>query len=161
MRRIVLAVAGILALAAGAFLLAGCESPAAQREWARADRIRAEAEAYEQRQQADTQAAAERANIRQMERDAAHQRSMELIPYVLIIVGGLLLAGLGGLLFWDWRRQPAPAAADPRLLALLEQLQLHQAERDREIWRAMAILQRRSLPAGSVAIYDSEGRRVR
>jgi hypothetical protein len=163
MSRTLVAVIGILSLAGGAILLAGCDSPAAQRARAEAALTLAQAEAYQQRQQADTQAASERASLRQMERDAAHQRTLEMLPFVLLIGGGIFLAGLGGLIFWDSRSQPAPAA-DPRLLAYLEELQIQQAERDRLLWRALAGLHRQqSLPAGSseVAIYDSKGRRDR
>lgn len=160
--RKLLAVIGILGLVGGVLLLTGCDSPAAQRERAQAERIRAEAQAYQQKKQADTEAASERANIRQMERDASHQRTMELLPFVLLIVGGLLLAGLGGLIFWDLRRQAA-LTVDPRLLACLEHLQLQQTEGDRQLWRALASIQRRSLPAGSqeVIIYEQGKERRR
>ena len=128
----------------GLVVLAGCDSPAAQRERARAERVRAEAIAYQQQVQADTQAAAERANVRQMERDAAHQRALETLPYVVLIGGGVGVALVLVLMFWDLRRA-RPAAADPGLLFYLERLHLDQAERDRQLWRAIAHLDRRAL----------------
>ena len=151
----------VLVLVIGMVILSGCasaDSEAARRANAEAARVRAEAEAYQVRQQADAKAAAERANIRQMERDAAHQRTMETLPFVLAIVGGLVLAGLAGLMVWDLRRQAT--VTDPRLLVLLERLQLDQTERDRRIWQAIAHLNRRTLPDGDstweVVIYPDK-----
>lgn len=160
----------LLVFVGGAGLLAGCnspvaqESPEAQRQRAEAERIRAETEqvkaealAYQQQTQADTQAAGERASIRQIERDAAYQRTLGLLPYVLTILGGLLLAGLGGLIFWDLRRQ---SSQNEPGIAHLEYLLLQQAKDSRDLWRAIAKTQRLSLPASSqgreVVIYNLE-----
>jgi hypothetical protein len=151
-----LALAGVVVLA----VVAACESPAAQRERAAAERVQAEAIAYQLRQQADTEAAAERATVRQMERDAAHQRALDLLPYVLIIAGGLALAGLGLVLWWDLRSMRPLAPGDRALLLHLQRLELSQAERDRQLWRAIAALDRRTLPAArsgrEVVIVDNK-----
>ncbi len=180
MKRLV-AVAGLM-LAAVVLVLAGCddgyrEDPAAQRLNAQAnvtranaeaearrvealgradaEREKAEAEAYEQRSAAAVAAAGERANIRQLERDAAHQRTLDLLPFVLAIGGGLLLAGFRAFLVWDLRRRPVqPVGSDPAVLMYLDRLRLDQAQQ----WRALAQLDRRTLPAmdneKGVVIYD-------
>ncbi len=180
MKRLV-AVAGLV-LAAVVLVLAGCddgyrEDPAAQRLNAQAnvtranaeadarraeapgraaaEREKAEAAAYEQRQSAAAAAAGERANVRQMERDAAHQRTLDLLPFVVAIGGGLALAGFGAFLVWDLRRRPVqPMGADPAMLVYLDRLRLDQAQQ----WRALAQLERRTLPAmdneKGVVIYD-------
>ena len=84
-----------------------------------------------------------------------------MLPYVLAILGAVLLAGLGAVLFWDLRRQPRPTT-DPALLVYLERLRLEGRERDRELWHALAELTRRSLPAsasrGEVVLYDERRR---
>jgi len=138
-------VVSILALAILA--ASSCDSPAAQRERARAETVRVEAVAYQMRAEADAKADAERAATRQMERDAAHQRALETLPYLMLICGGVGVGGLVVLAFWDLRR-----VADPRLLFYLDRLQLDQAERDRQLWRAIAALDRRALTGG-----DNEG----
>jgi hypothetical protein len=141
-------------------LLGACESPAAQRERAAAERIRAEAAAESERIRAQTEAVAERAAIRQAERDAAHQRTLDVLPYVLAIGGGVLLAGAGLLVFWDLRRQAALVArpgSDVLLLAReLQRLELIQARRDRELWRALGRVAARGElpPGGRVVIYE-------
>lgn len=153
----------IIALAAVAVTLSGCESPAAQREQAKADRILAEAQAYEQRQQADMESAAERAAIREAGREASHQRTLEVLPFVLIIVGATLGMVFMGLLFWDMRVR---AQATPMDMALqlqiqqlqqskqMQQLQLQQSEMERSFWHLIAEKQRQGLRAGN------EGREV-
>lgn len=144
---VVLVLAGLVSLG---LALGGCESAdnaAARRANAEAAAERAAAEAYQVRQQADTQAAAERSAIRQAEANAAHQRTIDLLPFVLAILGALVLAGLGLLAWWDLRAQRAqPAvsapATDSALLFYLERLRLEQAEQ----WRALAQLARRTFP---------------
>lgn len=133
----------VLVLGLGVVALTGCDSPAAQRERARAERIQAEALAYQRQVQADTQAAAERANVRQMERDAAHQRALETLPYVALIGGGVVLILIVALMFWDLRRQSGSTNHD--LLIYLEQRRIDQVERDRQFWQAIAHLDRRLL----------------
>jgi hypothetical protein len=138
MRKIGIAAVLVLVLAAVLVLaLSGCESPAAQREQARADRIRAEAESYERQRAADSAAAAERSAVRLAERDAAHLRIMELLPIVIVLVGAVGLAGLAGLIVYDGRAQ---RQTDPALLFYLEQQRREQAA----LWRAVAQLDRRA-----------------
>lgn len=115
MRIITIAITAALVVCA-VLALGGCESAdnaAARRAAAEADQTRAAAEAYQQRQQADTAAAAERAAIRQAERDAAHERTLELLPYVITILGSLFLAALVAVLFWDLRSRPARPQSAP------------------------------------------------
>jgi hypothetical protein len=76
---------------------------------------------------------------------------LELLPFSALIVGGLVLAGFAGLIFWDLRHQST--GTDPRFFLYLERIQLEQAERDRQLWQALAQLDRRTLPVG-------DGRRV-
>ena len=106
--REVLGVVGLVVLVCvGALLVSACipaDNAATRRANAEAAEVRAGAEAYQVRQQADTQAAAERANTRQMERDAANQRSLTTLPFVLAIGGGVLvlvLGLIGGYLAWQ------------------------------------------------------------
>ena len=136
---VLVAVAGLVLV----LVLAGCASEdnaAARRAAEEAARVRAEAEAYQVRAAADTAAAAERANVRQMERDAAHQRTVEMLPFVLAIGGGVLLLVLAGLVAWDLRSRQAPASTvDPVLLAYLDRLQVEQAQQ----WRVLAHVARR------------------
>ena len=150
----------LLVLALSVFVLVGCESPAAQRELAQAERIRAEAQAYERERAADAAAEANRASVRQMERDAAHQRSLETLPFVVAVGGGVLvlvLAVMGGLFALSRQQQPA----DNNHLALRGQewgdLARILAERDRQIWHALAELARQQQQIGA-GQYE-EGRR--
>ena len=160
--RQILTVVLVLAALAGLILvLVGCESAdnaVARRAEAEAAARRAEAEAYQQRQAADTAAAAERSAIRQAERNAAHQRALETLPYLVAIGGGILVLVLTGLVVWDLRSRP-PAQPDPALLFYLDRLRLDGAKRDRELWHALAELSRRGLPSGDngrgVVIYDN------
>jgi hypothetical protein len=146
------AVLGLIAailLVVGPGLLVGCESPAAQRERAEAQRISAEAQAYQQRLQADTAAAAERAALREAAREAGHQRTLELLPYLVIVVGALLLAGLGVMIYWDPRSRIRPDASQETLLLHLERLQIRQAEQERVLWHAICEMQRRMIESES------------
>jgi hypothetical protein len=151
MRRtaMVLAVAALLT-----GVLVACESPAAQRELAQAERIRAEAQAYERQRAADAAAYAERAAVRQMERDAAHERTLDTLPFVLAIGGGVLLAlaiVVGGILLWREQSlraaqpQPAPtsALATTPQPATLDDLWAYLQQREAALWHALAILARR------------------
>jgi len=150
----------LLVLALSVFVLVGCESPAAQRELAAAERIRAEAQAYERERAADAAAEANRASVRQMERDAAHQRTMETLPFVVAVGGGVLvlvLAVMGGL--FALSRQQQPGNSNPLALCGQEWGDLARvlAERDRQIWHALAELARQQQQIGA-GQYE-EGRR--
>jgi hypothetical protein len=82
-------------LGVGVLALGGCEGLAAQKERAIAERVLAEAQAYEQRQQANTEAYAEQTAIREAAKEASHQRAMEALPYVAVIAVSLTVACLG------------------------------------------------------------------
>jgi hypothetical protein len=129
-------------------LLTSCESPAAQRERAEAIRIQAEASAYQSRTLADSNAAAERAAIREAAREAGHQRALEMLPFVVTVGGGALCLVILLLAAWDLRsRRQAPA--DPALLAHLRALEMQQADQ----WRVLADLARQEERRGMI-IYD-------
>jgi hypothetical protein len=149
--------AAVLAVGLAVMALSACESPTAQREAARAERIRAEGESYERQRAADTAAASERAAVRQMERDAAHQRALEMLPVIVVLVGAVLLAGLAVLVVWDGRnRSPA---ADPALWYELRRLEAERAERERLLWHAIAAAHRGKLSGGDrgeVSVYPDQ-----
>jgi hypothetical protein len=76
---------------------------------------------------------------------------------VLAIGGGVLVLALALLVAWGLRatRAASAAAISPALVAYLEQ-------RDRELWRAVAEVSRRSLPSGDrgqVTIYADKTQR--
>lgn len=142
----------ILVAGLGLVVLIACESPAAQRELARAERVRAEAQAYERERAADAAAYAERAAVRQMERDAAHERTLETLPFVLAIGGGVVVLCLGLFAWWDLRSQrqalPAPSEQQPEAedwAGLAQAL----AQRERALWHALATLSRRQQEGSS------------
>ena len=126
----------------------------ADRTRAIAEKTQVEAEASQKRMQADTSAAAERAALRQTERDAAYERTLGLLPFVLLIaglvaIGGLAVVALAGGL----RRQPA---ADPALMFLLQRQQEQLTALERAAYHQIATAQRQQLAAGvgPVIIYD-------
>lgn len=140
----------LLALMLSALVLVGCESPAAQREQARADRIRAEASAYEKEKQADAEYNTQVTLNRQYERDASHERTMESLPFVLAIGGGVVVLCLGLFAWWDLRSRPPTPISQPvndNLPAVRspewEDLARALAERDRQIWHVLAVLAQR------------------
>lgn len=153
--------------------LAGCDSLEAQRLRAQAElahaqaaeerargeaeaqRLRAQAEAAAERSRARAEAEASLAATRQMERDAAHQRALETLPFVLAILGAGVVLALAVLALV---RRPAPPTADPRLLLELERLRLEAGMRERALWHALASVQRQTLPAGgrAVVVYEPE-----
>jgi hypothetical protein len=169
----------VVMLGLGMVLLVGCESPEAQRKNAEArlvqaeaarERARAEADAVRLKAEAEAKADAERARAeadverqraraeaeaslaatRQMERDAAHQRMVEsLIALALVVLPLSLVAGAVVLLLARRRR-----GLDPLLLVYLDQLQLRQVAHERELWHAVAAMQRRAL------LPDNNRRRV-
>lgn len=98
-----------------------------------AQRLAAEADLV----RANTAAEVERAANREAARQAGHERVLELLPFLAVIVGALLLAGLGGLLFWDLRTQ-----GNATTLAELRRLEAAQAERERVLWHVLAELRR-------------------
>lgn len=128
----------------------------AQRQRAVAEKAQAEADAYQRRQEAETSAAAERSRIRQTERDASHERTMETLPFVLLVcgvvaIGGLAVVALAG----NLRRQPAP---DPLLAFLLRRQQRQLDALERAAYHQIAVEQRRQLAAShQVIVYDGEG----
>ena len=150
-----LVIVGLVALAAlGAVaVLAGCESAdnaAARRANAQTELVRAQAAAD-----------SERAANREAARQAGHERMMETLPFLAVIVGGLLLAGMGGLAFWDLRSQrQTQGGTDAAILLELRRLEMAQAERDRAMWRALAQVSRRRLTdgKGEVIIYTDKER---
>ena len=163
MRGKILIVTSLLAVGAVVLLfLPGCESPAAQRKHAEASRLMAAAQSYEIRQQAKTEAAGERAAVRQMERDASHQRALDALPYVLSILGAGVVFTLLVLAFWDLRGLRQAGGGNGAILAYLDRLQLDQAQRDRDLWRAIATMDRRSLAPGDksreVVLYQDKQR---
>ena len=145
--RLLLAILALVIIGAGA-LLTGCESAdnaAARRLSEESARVRAEAEAYQVR-----------ASVRQMERDASHERALETLPFVLAIGGGVLVLALGGFVVWDLRgrqmAQPPAAMIDPVMLAYLDRLRLEQAQQ----WRVLAHVARDG--ARDVVVYEEGGR---
>lgn len=162
MKRAGLVVVLVLVAAVVLVALAGCESEdlaAARRAEAAADRERAAAEAYEARIQADTQAAAERSAIREAERNASHERSIELLPYAAGIGGGVLVVVLVLFVAWDLRRQPPRPSTDPALLLLLDAQRRQLADLERATYHAIVAEQRRRLAeaSGPVTIYQDSG----
>jgi hypothetical protein len=149
----------VLVLVVAVLVVAGCESEdnaAARRAEAAASAERAQAEAYQVRMAADTEAAAERAAIREASRQAGHERVIELLPFVVAILGAVAVAGIG-LLVWSRPRQ-APAV-DPGILLLLEQQRRQLAEAERATWRIVAEAQRRQLVGEQrVSVYDDHER---
>lgn len=171
MRKMTTSILLALSLVLTISLLARCESPTAQRKAAearlveaeaarvraraeadaarikaegeaRAAEERAKAEADAERQRARAEAEASLASTRQMERDAAHQRMMEtLVALALVVLPLSMLAAVAVLLLARQRRAPERA-----LWIYLDQLQLREAARERELWHALATMQRQALP---------------
>jgi hypothetical protein len=142
MRPVFMMLLVVSVLALGAVTLGGCESAdnaAARRANAESSLVRAEAEAYARRVAAD-----------ESRRENGHQRALETLPFVVLILGGLLLAAFGAFIVWDRVRQtprsPQAGTVDSALLLYLERLRLDQTERDRQLWQAIAHLDRRNLP---------------
>lgn len=145
----ILTIIGLIAFVVlGALAVNGCNSWAVDLEDAKAQRARAEAEAYQIRTAAN-----------EARRENGHQRALEMLPIILAVTGVVLALGLAGFAFWDIRSQQSTTGADnSALLTILERWQLEAAERDRALWRAIAELARRKpeLPSGSreIVIYD-------
>ena len=128
-----------------------------QRQRALAEKAQAEAEAYQRRAQADTSAAAERAAVRQVERDATYERTLGLLPFMLLIVGVIAIGALAVVALAG--RLQRPVAVDPGLVFLLRQQDRRLAELERGIYHAISQSQRGQLSAGvgPVIIYEADG----
>jgi len=128
----------------------------AQRQRAIAEKAQAEADAYQKRLQADTSAEVQRSALRQTERSASHERTLELLPFVLLIVGVMAIGGLVVVALANGRGQ----VVDPCVVFLLRQQDKRLAELERGVYHAIAESQRRQLTmgAGQVIVYDNEGR---
>ena len=126
----------------------------ADRTRAIAEKTQVEAEAYQKRMQADTSAAAERAALRQTERDAAYERTLGLLPFVLLIAGLVAIGGLAVVVLAG--RLQRPQAVDPALMFLLQRQQGQLNALERAAYHQIATTQRQQLAAGvgPVIIYD-------
>ncbi|MBN1661957.1 MAG: hypothetical protein JXA93_26420 [Anaerolineae bacterium] len=88
---------------------------------------------------------------KQMERDAAHQRMMEtLVALALVVLTLSLLAAVAVLLLARQWRVP-----ERTLWIYLDQLQLRQVACKRELWHGLATMQRQALP-----VRDDRQRRI-
>lgn len=159
-KAILTVILSVAILAAAVLTLPGCGA-LANRESAAAERLRAEAALERARAsaaRAEADAMAERASARQFERDASHERTLEILPFVLLIaglvtIGALAVVALGG---GVQRRQ-----VDPGVVFLLKQQDQRLQELERATWHAIATEQRRQLMAGvghQVIVDDVEGR---
>ena len=132
---------------------------AAERERAETDRLQAEAEAYQRRTEAATSAEVERAAIRQAGRDASHERVIETLPFLVLIVGVVTIGALA-LIVVAGRQQRPIVARDPELARLLQQQAERLAEIERATYHQIALNQRQQLTAGvgyPVIVCDGEG----
>ena len=127
-----------------------------QRQRALAEKTQAEADAYQKRLQADATAAAERSALRQSERDAAYERTLGLLPFVLLIagviaVGALAVVSLAG-------RPQRAQQVDPSVVFLLRQQDQRLAELERATYHAIAMTQRQQLTNSTmpVIIYEEK-----
>ena len=128
-----------------------------QRQRALAEKAQAEAEAYQRRAQADTSAAAERAAVRQVERDATYERTLGLLPFMLLIVGVIAIGALAVVALAG--RLQRPVAVDPGLVFLLRQQDRRLLDLERATYHQIATEQRRQVAAGGghqVIIYEAD-----
>ena len=131
----------------------------AQRERVETDRLQAEAEAYQRRTEAATLAEVERAAIRQAERNASHERIIETLPFLVLIVGVVAIGALAVIVVAG--RQRGVPARDPELTWLLQQQAERLAELERATYHQIAMQQRQQLGVGhQVIVYDAEGRMI-
>lgn len=121
-----------------------------------AARIEAEAAAYATKKEAYTEAEAKLAAVRQRERDAAHQRAMEMMA-----VFGLVTWPLGlGLIIW---LALCFRSGRSGLALVMPHLRQRRVQGERAFWHAVATLQRRQareLPAVYVVGEEPEDARV-
>ena len=131
----------------------------AEKAQAQAEAERTSAAAYEQRLRAETSAAAEAAAVRQAERDASYERTLGLLPFVLLIVGVISVGALAVVALAGGLRRPV--AIDPGVVFLLRRQQDQLDALERAAYHQIALEQRRQLAAGvghQVIVYDGEGR---
>lgn len=159
------ALAGVSFVLGALVFLTGCDSPAAQRAKAEGEQALREAEAYRIKRQADLDAEADRAMIREAARDASHERTLEILPYTVLLAGLLLLGGLALFAFWDLRTQANHRQPDSALLVWIARAQAGQLERDRALWHAIGQLQRQALQrdrtGDSIVVVDHPSRAPR
>lgn len=155
----VLAVVALVVLAVAA--LPGCgaltdrENAAAAKleaeaalERARADAAAERAQAEADKMRAQTDALAERASVRQVERDAALTRWLTLLP-VLALTFGVVLAGVVAVVaVTRWRPS---RDVSPVVVTLLQAQERRLAELERGVWHSIAQRQRGQLPEGGNA----------
>jgi len=158
---------GTLLVAAG-LLFTGCQSKAAEQtaiaqrldaeaalERAEADRLQVEAEAYQRRTEAATLAEVERSAMRQVERNASHERTVAMLPYVLVIAG---LVAIGALAVVAMARRDQ-GMVDPGVILLLQRQQRQLDQLERATYPHIARIQRHQLPTDidhQVVVYDIE-----
>ena len=135
---IALIVIGLCGLAI--LMLTSCENPAVQQARAEADKalaeaklLVAEADNYRIKRNADIDAANEAAARRENAREAAHQRALELLPFLLVLFFGFTIILVILLIFWASVRRPETN----------DTFLQYMASRDKEFWSAMATLARR------------------
>jgi hypothetical protein len=104
MKKTVLAVLAIASVAA--LVMVGCQSrvaeerAVAERLDAEADLALAEADAYQRRVAADTSAEAARSSMRQFERGASHERTLETLPFLVAVVGMVVILVAAAVMGW-------------------------------------------------------------
>jgi len=124
----------------------------AERNRAEVDRLQVEAEAYQRRTEAATSAEIERSAIRQAERNASHERIIETLPFLILVVGVVAIGALAVVMVAG--RQSRPVARDPELTFLVQRQQQQLDALERAIYAQIARSQRRRLP--EVVVCDSE-----
>lgn len=143
--RILLAGIIVLVVVGSVVMLAGCESAdssEARRLAAEANLVQVQADAHDQRVQTNIEAA-----------NARLERALIILPYIIAIGGGVLVAALGLFIFWHLNVRATQAVAEARAqearyLAMAERYQYlpgpwrvesgqHQVVvyNERDIWR--------------------------
>jgi hypothetical protein len=153
MQKIVMAllvIAILIGVALGLGACAEADHAAAARAEAEAYKIRAEAAAYTERVAANQDAA-----------DRAHQRALDNLPYIAMIGGGLLLAGFGGFIFWDIRRQMSRADSlrEQQMLLMVYDQGRRLGELERAKWQHIAATQRGQLTMTERGVILHDGRK--
>jgi len=125
-------------------------------ERARADRLVAAA----QLEIARADAAAVRAAADRASAEQAHRHAMELVPVVVAVVGGLLLAALVLFLVWDVRCERRAAAAALPVVRVLVLPVVMSGESRADYWRSVSAAAAQVLalhPGDDVGIYPGGG----